>query len=120
MPRRMAGSAAAPGASPLFLDGDDGLSLGELLLQAGILTRKSGDFVGERVARCWFRARRGRGQGRRTTLEALTPLGHLRGIETMAAKERAAAGITARIGIILLQDELAFSGSQAQACRRCG
>ena len=116
----MAGSAAAPAASPLFLAGDDGLSIGELLLQAGILTREPSDFIGERVARRWFWARRGRGQGRRTALEALTPLGHLRSIESIAAKERAAAGITARIGIILLKDELAFSGSQAQACRRCG
>src|SRR5215217_3614058 len=92
-----------------FLNGDDGLSLGELLLQAGILTRKSGDFASERVARRSFRARRGRGEGRRPALEALTPLGHLRGIQSIAAKERAAAGIAARIGIILLQDALALS-----------
>jgi len=53
-------------------------------------------------------------------LEALTPLGHLGGIQAIAAKECAAPGIAAWIGIILLQDELALSGAQAQACRWCG
>src|SRR5205085_12273385 len=64
--------------------------------------------------------RRGSGQSRRTTLEALTPRGHLGGIEAIATEERTAPSITARIGIVLLQDELAFSSGQAQACRRCG
>src|SRR6266508_527010 len=118
MPRRRVGSAADPAASPLFLDGDDGFGVGELLVQAGILTGQPGDLVGERVALHRLRDRPCGCQGTIAALEALAPLGHLGGVQARAPEECAASGITARIGIIFLQDDLALGSGQGQAFRR--
>jgi hypothetical protein len=61
-----------------FLDLDDQLGVGELLLQAGILAGQAGNLVGERVAWRRFWARRYCCQGRIARLEALAPLGQRR------------------------------------------
>src|SRR6266536_1425024 len=54
-------------------------------------------------------------QSRISALETPAPLRHLGGVQAIASKECAAPGITARIGIILIQDELSFSSGQGEA-----
>src|SRR5580700_11628762 len=112
--RRRPGSSAAspPRAVRLFLDVADQLQLRVLGLQPRDLPLLLGDLVGERVGWLALRPALLRLEvGECTLLTQTAPLDQMRGIQALAAKQRAdLARLRARVG--LLQDPLLVLGGE--------